>query len=367
MDVRSFFGRPMATTTETIKTKTETKTKTIKTKTKTDIKGLINTLINVLEEQDDITAREIANKANSDKHVVNQVLYATPDIFVQTGKKSNAPLWGLVEGFDEQWHTEQCECGAYLGGRRDWTEEECDEHPDREPGYDLDGQWWCPEHRKEEEEMKECQLCHEKWLPEETAGCCNDGDCPHHIETMCAKCGVWSEEEEVWRCDKCAEEDAMTYGEREEEKPEPSKAKAKTACPQCGKEFLNMELHRTKAHKRDKWRVVIPADLGDDWTLFLYGEEVSKEGWGGSGSGTKGSWLETYFGRDGTPLAFREELERARSDCVIVELSTNEDGDKPLAKDRTSVRLLHSPRPRWEGEATPWLPIDPLTWIVEFE
>jgi hypothetical protein len=44
---------------------------------------------------------------------------------------------------EEVW-TEQCEkCGEYLGGRKDWTEEEFDEHPDREEGYDDDGQWHC--------------------------------------------------------------------------------------------------------------------------------------------------------------------------------------------------------------------------------
>lgn len=46
-------------------------------------------------------------------------------------------------------HTETCECGAMLGGRDDWDEDEFDEHPDREAGYDEDGQWHCPECRED--------------------------------------------------------------------------------------------------------------------------------------------------------------------------------------------------------------------------
>lgn len=50
---------------------------------------------------------------------------------------------------EKETHTETCECGAMLGGRDDWDEDEFDEHPDREAGYDEDGQWHCPECRED--------------------------------------------------------------------------------------------------------------------------------------------------------------------------------------------------------------------------
>ena len=53
------------------------------------------------------------------------------------------------EGEDANTFTETCECGEHLGGRTDWTEEEFDEHPDRDEGYDADGDWHCPECRTE--------------------------------------------------------------------------------------------------------------------------------------------------------------------------------------------------------------------------
>jgi hypothetical protein len=151
MDFRSFFGKcPTAT-------KTETKTKT-KTSPRIKREDLVERIAQVLESGTKMTAKEIATALNSTRHVVNRGLYGTPTRFVWKGKKKTAPLWTLGtravwedDGDDEEGHTEQCECGAYLGGRKDWTEGEFDEHPDREPGYDLDGQWWCPEHREGEE------------------------------------------------------------------------------------------------------------------------------------------------------------------------------------------------------------------------
>jgi len=56
---------------------------------------------------------------------------------------------------DECPHEGECyeECGEYgcdtrLGYKSCMPEEEFDEHPDREPGYDCEGQWFCPAHRK---------------------------------------------------------------------------------------------------------------------------------------------------------------------------------------------------------------------------
>ena len=57
--------------------------------------------------------------------------------------------------------SETCECGKELVCA---TEEEFDEHPDREPGYDEDGQWRCPDCREEDSESEdgwseECNQC----------------------------------------------------------------------------------------------------------------------------------------------------------------------------------------------------------------
>lgn len=50
----------------------------------------------------------------------------------------------MWEHFHEQvWYEECCECGKWLGNKIFTDENEFDEHPDRDPGYDLDGNWWC--------------------------------------------------------------------------------------------------------------------------------------------------------------------------------------------------------------------------------
>lgn len=52
---------------------------------------------------------------------------------------------------EEEW-SERCHyCGALMGGKVFHNEEEFDEHPDREPGYNLHGDWVCVKCRPEEE------------------------------------------------------------------------------------------------------------------------------------------------------------------------------------------------------------------------
>lgn len=55
-----------------------------------------------------------------------------------------------------------------------------------------------------EEDQPDCEVCHEKTLSDcrhENVGCC-DG-C--HIRVMCQDCGMFDEEEKVWRCPDCQE------------------------------------------------------------------------------------------------------------------------------------------------------------------
>jgi hypothetical protein len=192
MDVRSFFSCPTAVKTETIKTKT----KTIKTETETKTYPMSLTTEKIVEHMCKTNKWVLRNGPRHNWFVIKgKTLYIDEKEGCRIVCANKAFEARVSQAFKVAWD--------------DLTP------PD-----------------EEEDEMKECEICHEKWLPEETTGCCNDGDCPHHIETMCAKCGVWSEEEGVWRCDKCAEEDAMTYGEREEDEPE--------ECNQC-----NVELDKT--------------------------------------------------------------------------------------------------------------------------
>lgn len=65
----------------------------------------------------------------------------------------------------------------------------------------------CPDAWKyevEEEEQAHCEVCKEDVNYDDYAGCCRDGECPHHIEHMCTTCGSWNDETEQWSCPKCA-------------------------------------------------------------------------------------------------------------------------------------------------------------------
>ena len=54
---------------------------------------------------------------------------------------------------EEQTWSETCvDCEKLMGGKKFTNEEEFDEHPDREDGYDDDGDWHCPECKNEDEE-----------------------------------------------------------------------------------------------------------------------------------------------------------------------------------------------------------------------
>ena len=66
---------------------------------------------------------------------------------------------------EEEW-SETCECGALCGGKVFHNEEEFDEHPDREPGYNADGEWRCEKCRIKDEGV-ECEVCHKTCYAEE--------------------------------------------------------------------------------------------------------------------------------------------------------------------------------------------------------
>ena len=99
----------------------------------------------------------------------------------------------------EQW-SEQCECGRLMGGKIFEKEEEFDEHPDRDAGYNDDGEWQCEDCRagedeEEEDDAEECPRCKTYY--------CEEDD--HHNERALWKSHV----DNVYVCRGCisAEED----------------------------------------------------------------------------------------------------------------------------------------------------------------
>ena len=48
-----------------------------------------------------------------------------------------------------------------------------------------------------------CELCGNE-RDDCKVGCCNDGNCPYKVESMCDNCATWYEREGVWRCIACA-------------------------------------------------------------------------------------------------------------------------------------------------------------------
>ena len=76
-------------------------------------------------------------------------------------------------------------------------------------GVQEDDEWIC-----EDCDGPECGCCGDKTLNQGCGkkvnhGCCSDGDCNQDppIEALCGECGTWDEEDEVWRCPDCQEEE----------------------------------------------------------------------------------------------------------------------------------------------------------------
>ena len=60
---------------------------------------------------------------------------------------------------EQEIYWEECSCGVHLGGKLFHDEEEFDEHPDRAPGYNADGEWRCAECRGEDEDEDSTSKC----------------------------------------------------------------------------------------------------------------------------------------------------------------------------------------------------------------
>jgi hypothetical protein len=76
-------------------------------------------------------------------------------------KRADDDEWYSEDGKDDTWCEKCCGCDKWLGDKIFTDENEFDNHPDREEGYDDDGNWWCPDCKPEESES-ECSECEEK-------------------------------------------------------------------------------------------------------------------------------------------------------------------------------------------------------------
>ena len=78
---------------------------------------------------------------------------------------------------------------------------------------------------EDEEEEPDCGVCYEKTRSDGRGRDANIGCCDGcHIRVMCKDCGVWDEEEEVWRCPDCQD-----YHENQKHDKQPP------ACQTCKK------------------------------------------------------------------------------------------------------------------------------------
>ncbi len=91
MDIRSFFGTSP-------KTSPETSPETSPVSSPKPPVSDAQKLVGLMTAYPPSTARELAKRSGGsmDKHLINQLLYANPELFRQAGMKGNAPLWSRI-------------------------------------------------------------------------------------------------------------------------------------------------------------------------------------------------------------------------------------------------------------------------------
>ena len=108
---------------------------------------------------------------------------------------------GLYDDYeDEEEFNEICsECEIKMSNEK-LTEEEYDEYPTRDAGYDKDGQWRCENCREEEDTPIKCLAGKKGGFPQEVGDCECGGDyekCPCCLdEGKCSHCGLCDEYED---------------------------------------------------------------------------------------------------------------------------------------------------------------------------
>ena len=97
----------------------------------------------------DLKEQEIdaCNKASENDNIIPDELYEQEEDDGVCWKWEND-----CPASEEVWFEECVDCEKLMGGKKFTNEEEFDEHPDRDDGYDDDGDWHCPECKNEDEE-----------------------------------------------------------------------------------------------------------------------------------------------------------------------------------------------------------------------
>lgn len=131
--------------------------------------------------------------------------------------------------------------------------------------------------------------------------------------------------------------------------------KPKVPCPHCGKEFVVLKSHITKTHKRDKWRIVVPMNLENEFRLLHFGEEIGRETW----SAGSDEHVEVCFGLTD---ALRETI-GTKAICIAVTIPTTGE-EKSLVSSHTGEERVYAVFP---SDKRGWEPIDRLTWTVVYE
>jgi hypothetical protein len=112
-----------------------------------------------LEMMDDSERQHVAeNFENYDETAENQLTHLNEIGAGETAFADAQRVWNAINKKDEDDETwsETCGvCGVLLGGKMFVNEEEFDEHPDREPGYNADGAWQCEKCRIKKEDEEE--------------------------------------------------------------------------------------------------------------------------------------------------------------------------------------------------------------------
>jgi hypothetical protein len=90
---------------------------------------------------------------------------------------------------EETWREECEDCGILMGGKVFTNEDEFDEHPERDVGYDKEGQWRCPvcyDKHKEKQQREEFDAFIENHL------------FPNEVE-IAGRIAFWSKHNDWWR------------------------------------------------------------------------------------------------------------------------------------------------------------------------
>ena len=120
-------------------------------------------------------------------------------------------------------------------------------------------------------------------------------------------------------------------------------------CEHCKKTFKNVNLHITKAHKRDMWKFIIPKKYTDeaDVKLYSFGKKISSEKCGSEGC----EMVEYIFG-------IPKETSPHKAECISIQIKINDNND--LFIEGTKVCYFI-------GKEGHIIDVDKLNYTIEYE